>query len=523
MIKKIYVLISILFLLILSCTPKQDPTDNDMVKVKVNVITSYSSILPLNFYVAKEGSTDFKHIGTVTDKDTSDGNNYIYTFEVDPGIFTVKITGTSWGDFTGEKVWHNMRFDIGKEYTIDAYLDDQNNGEKSYLSIITSYKSILPLRLYLAKVNEEYQYIGMVSERNLSNNNKDYMYTFRINPGTYDVKITGTTWGNFSGEKIYKEMKFNVNNDYSIPVYVNDDSEMARLKITTSFADVLPLEIYASKNNGPYEYLGNITSSMTTDNKNYSKEFSLEPGNYSIKITGNKLGNFTGEYIYNNIRLNVGEVNEDIKFDTIVDAVEVGIGTFEYSILPLDVYLSKDSGNTYEKLGTVKTTDYISSTKAYVKMFYLGKATYDFKITGKNYRDFPGSLILKDETISENLQTINVYNRVDEDARKQTNTYVQFIFENQEIRKFPITIYYSKNNSDYEYLAEIVQGEFTGYPNRYFYFIPGNYSFKITWQSTYNNKEIKEKIWANEQLYANQTKVFRLDSNTIAKIEQGLQ
>lgn len=424
MIKKIYVLISILFLLILSCTPKQNPTDNDMVKVKVNVITSYSSILPLNFYVAKEGSSDFKHIGTVTDKDTSDGNNYIYTFEVDPGIFTVKITGTAWGDFTGEKIWHNMRFDIGKEYTIDAYFDDQS-GKKSKIKVSTTYKEILPLKIYSSKYGSSYEYLGIIDETRIVNG--VYTYTFNI-----------------------------------------------------------------------------------------------DPGNYNIKITGNPSGNFMGEKIYNDIKFNIDDINE-INMDNTINSTQLTIKTYYSKVLPLNIYISRDSGNTFETIGSINKSDI--NDRGYQKTFEVGKGVYDIKITGNPYTTFDGTLILKDYSTLSSENIIALENEIPNDARKQTNTYTAFKFAYAS--RSPVVLI-SKDNAEYKFIGNITDGQHISdsviNPNGEFdyfckYLEPGQYNIKISWTSSVDGST-KEKIWNNEQLYAGQTKQFTVTSSDINQIEK---
>lgn len=361
MIKKIYVLTSILFLFILSCTPKQNPTDNDMVKVKVNVITSYSSILPLNFYVAKEGSSDFKHIGTVTDKDTSDGNNYIYTFEVDPGISTVKITGTAWGDFTGEKIWHNMRFDIGKEYTIDAYFDDQS-GKKSKIKVSTTYKEILPLKIYSSKYGSSYEYLGIIDETRIVNG--VYTYTFNIDPGNYNIKITGNPSGNFTGEKIHNDIKFNIDDINEI----NMDNTINSTQLTIRSYDprICPLTVSISRNNGKdFEFLGTIKSNPTSISE---ETFEIGKGVYDIKITGNPFLSFDGTLILKDYSIlsatTIGDVSS-VYMNNMNDArKQTNTYTafkFAYASRSPVVLISKDNAE-YKFIGNITDGQHISDS-----------------------------------------------------------------------------------------------------------------------------------------------------------------
>ena len=280
----------LLFLLILgilfSCKPNTDPTSNSQATIKI--VSSYSEIFPIKIYIAVNGGS-YQYREMISTP-TKEGNNYIYSFSLDPGLYNIKIEGEVWGDFTGVKEWTDYRLSVGQTYTLDLYSQEELKGSKA--DIRTKRRQILPIRFSISSDGGVYREVGTLNYTDASTGGA-YVKILDVAPGTYWVKFEGTPWVDFEGTKIYKNMRFPINDTLRIDIdAVNITDEYAATKahliVETKDINKLPINISISRNGSTYETLDKpLNSSFTTDNVTYRRLIYIDPGTYKIKLDYN--------------------------------------------------------------------------------------------------------------------------------------------------------------------------------------------------------------------------------------------
>lgn len=282
--KRILLYLLILCIL-LSCNTNTDPTSNSQATIKI--VSSYAEIFPLKIYTAVNGG-EYKYREMISTP-TKEGDNYVYYFTLDPGLYNIKIEGTVWGDFSGTKEWTDYRLSIGETYTLDLYTD---NLKASKADIRTKRRQILPVKFSISLDGNSYSEIGTLNYTDASTGGA-YVKILNISPGTYWVKFEGTPWVDFEGTKIYKNMRFPVNDTLRIDIdAVNITDEYAATKahliIETKDVNKLPINISISRNGSTYETLDKpLNSTFTTDKVTYRRLVYIDPGTYKIKLDYN--------------------------------------------------------------------------------------------------------------------------------------------------------------------------------------------------------------------------------------------